>query len=458
MTTSAEQHDADRAQTDHVEAGDDPQATVERARVTRALDAVAPEPEASADEEAASQAPADAPTDAPAQAQDEPPAMDPDKTVVRSTALPRRNTLAAMTRPRGTTLPADAASDAAPGQTSRMPTQPASRPSTPDAVPDARPDAVPDAMPDAVPDGIADEVDEWSVADQPTVQLVPGPQRPAGRTSVRPHFLDTDEQQSWPPLSAADVEAARSLRRRAIPRTDRTGDQRLAAPDGRPMPQTPPRGIPRSALPDPRMERFQELRGHREALADGEAPPEEGAPVTERVRAWWNDLRPGLQRALHYQHEARASGIHAIPAYEPGPPTSRLGDVFGRLAASAREFSERAQSAAGPALKRLHDQAEHAAQAIVGRFEGSPAQQQAPFLGPGRVAVFFRPGVTVGQAQRLLAASQARPMRIIPRKHGFLAYVTPGREPEVSERLRQHPYVRDVVYMEYDEYGDPVAG
>lgn len=442
MTTSAEQHDADRAQTDHVEAGDDPQATVERARVTRELDAVAPEPEASADAEVASQAPTDAPADAPAQAQDEPPAMDPDKTVVRSTALPRRNTLAAMTRPRGTTLPADAAPDAAPVQTSRMPAQPASHPS----------------LPDAMPDGIADEVDEWSVADQPTVQLVPRPQRPAGRTSVLPRFLDTDEQQSWPPLSAADVEAARSLRRRAISRTDRTGDQRLAAPDGRPIPQTPPRGIPRSALPDPRMERFQELRGHREALEDGEASPEEVAPVTERVRAWWNDLRPGLQRALHYQHVARASGIHAIPAYAPGPPTSRLGDVFGRLAASAREFSERAQSAAGPALKRLHDQAEQAAQAIVGRFEGSPAQQQAPFLGPGRVAVFFRPGVTVGQAQRLLAASQARPMRIIPRKHGFLAYVTPGREPEVSERLRQHPYVRDVVYMEYDEFGDPVAG
>jgi hypothetical protein len=66
--------------------------------------------------------------------------------------------------------------------------------------------------------------------------------------------------------------------------------------------------------------------------------------------------------------------------------------------------------------------------------------------------------VTVGQAQRLLAASAARPMRLIPRKHGFLARVQAGREAEVCERLRLHPYVRDVAYLEYNEYGEPVGG
>src|SRR5262249_6869394 len=109
---------------------------------------------------------------------------------------------------------------------------------------------------------------------------------------------------------------------------------------------------------------------------------------------------------------------------------------------------------AGPRLKKLHDRAERAAHAFIQRFEGDEVRQQGPLLGPGRIAVFFRPAVTVGQAQRLLAATQARPMRIIPRKHGFLAWVRPGSEREVSVRLRKHPYVNDVVYLDYDVYGD----
>jgi hypothetical protein len=80
-------------------------------------------------------------------------------------------------------------------------------------------------------------------------------------------------------------------------------------------------------------------------------------------------------------------------------------------------------------------------------------RQQAPLLGPGRIAIFFRHGVSVGQAQRLLAASSARPMRLIPRKHGILAQVMPGLEPEIGERLRQHPYVDDVLYMQYLDHG-----
>ena len=221
------------------------------------------------------------------------------------------------------------------------------------------------------------------------------------------------------------------------------------------MPGDPPTGVPRTAFPDPRMRRLQELHRRRDAKEHGDEDPSDDRHVTERVRQWWSDLRPCLQKALDYQHEARASGVHPIPASEPAP-TSRLGDVFGRLTASARGLTERAQSAAGPAFKRLHDQAEQAAQAIVGRFEPDPAQQQAPFLGPGRIAVFFRPGVSVGQAQRLLSSNEARPLRIIPRKHGFLAYVLPGAEEKVSRRLRIHPYVRDVVFMPVNQYGDPV--
>jgi len=204
-----------------------------------------------------------------------------------------------------------------------------------------------------------------------------------------------------------------------------------------------------------RMERFQELRRHRMAHEQGEAATDDVTPVADAVRQWWSDLRPGVGSALRFQREARASGTHPLPAYEPPAPTSRLGDAFGRLAASARGVTDRAQQAAGPTLKRIHDHVEQAAQGIIQRFEGDVARQQAPLLGPGRVAIFFRQGVTVGQAQRLLAATSARPMRLIPRKHGILAQVMPGRESEISERLRQHPYVDDVVYMEYDERGEP---
>ena len=60
----------------------------------------------------------------------------------------------------------------------------------------------------------------------------------------------------------------------------------------------------------------------------------------------------------------------------------------------------------------------------------------------------------MGQAQRLLSSLDARPLRIIPRKHGFLAYVLPGTEEQVSRRLRVHPYIRDVVFMSASEYDD----
>lgn len=319
-----------------------------------------------------------------------------------------------------------------------------------------------------LPDGVEDEVDEWSLADQPTVYLSPNAQR-----AERPDFLETGSEQAWPPRPTPrpaspqrPVPATRPVAPRPAAPTEprrpgeaRPGyrsayaDQRLATPDGRRIPGTPPAGVPRAALPNPRMERFQELRRQRVRHEEGERDVNDAPPVREVVRKWWNDLLPGLERGLDHQREARASGIHPIPAHEP-VLTGRLGDAFGRLTASARELTGRAQAAAAPRLKRLHDQAEQAAQHLVERFEGSPARQQAPLLGPGRIAVFFKQGVTVGQAQRLLAASHARPIRLIPRKHGFLALVAPGAEAEVGERMREHPYVRDVAYLDFDEYGD----
>src|SRR5207302_10566484 len=126
--------------------------------------------------------------------------------------------------------------------------------------------------------------------------------------------------------------------------------------------------------------------------------------------------------------------MYPIPAHV-SVPTSALGDAFGRVTSVVRDLGGRAQAAASPAFTRLHElheRAEHVAQAMVDRIEGSPVRQQGPLLAPGRLAVFFEQGVTVGQAQRLLMTNQARPMRLIPRRHGFLALVQPWRESVVG--------------------------
>jgi hypothetical protein len=310
---------------------------------------------------------------------------------------------------------------------------------------------------------IPNEMDEeWAVSDQPTVLIAPRNTSSRQAPKSRPAYLDTDQYAAWPPPTTPR-DGTPSVRREAPPTApiahgprrppDALGGARLASPGGKLIPPTPPEGVQRAEMPDPRMERFQELRNTRTAHEQGSRAPGDPSQVAEMVRQWWADLLPGLRTALNYQREARASGAYPLPATTP-TTVSRLGDAFGRLAAGAREAAGRASAAAAPHLRRLHDQAEQAAQALIDRIEGSPVRQQAPFLGPGRIAVLFRPGVTVGQAQRLLLTAQARPLRLIPRKHGFLALVRPGSEEEIAERLRQHPYVRDVIYIEYDETDD----
>ena len=407
---------------------------------------------------------------------------DPDATVVRSqpadqaSSLDQPMTEPAAPRTRYNTLAgafnrsrASASDPAAP--TGRAPTssEPLPPPSwTPPPSHTAAP-TDPDAYEDIL-DEVGDD-DEWSLADQPTVQWTP--QQIQQMQQLKPDFSPTGEQPSWPPRPGiADVAPESDASHHdwrvglpprpqppfpldGAPRTGAIGP-RLAAPDGRVAPP-PPSASVAGAQPDPRMSRFQELRGQRVAHGQGERADGEPSPVAASMRQWWNDVLPVVQKSLHIQREARASGMHPIPAYE-ATAVSRMGDAFGRLAASARELSDRAQQAAAPTIKRLHDQVEQAAQGIISRFEGDPVRQQAPLLGPGRIAIFFRQGVSVGQAQRLLAASAARPMRLIPRKHGFLARVQQGKEAEVCERLRQHPYVSDVVYLEFNEYGEPVGG
>jgi hypothetical protein len=417
---------------------------------------------------------------------------------------PRKTTLAmAITRPPASSTP-PAPSDAELPTDDDAPTLRRSHPSAPKA----------GAAPASAE--IADEADEWSIADQPTVYLPPDSiirsrttqqEKQQDESADMPDVPDAathedDDGEGYAPRPRRpSYPAPPSVRRPAASRPPITpmtplppgtarppypprrepretrlplnrpnnlhslnspnnpnGPRRLASPDGRPMPGTPPTGVPRAALPDPRMERFQRLREGRMAHQEGERAPDEPRHVTEIVRQWWRDLRPNLNNALNYQREARASGVHPIPAHEP-TQGSWLGDAFGRLAASARGMTERAQQAMAPQLNRLqelHGHAENAANAFVQKLEGPAVRQQAPLLGPGRIAVFFKQGVTVGQAQALLSASHARPIRLIPRKHGFLALVAPGEEAEISERLRDHPYVRDVAYLEYNEYGEAI--
>ncbi len=325
------------------------------------------------------------------------------------------------------------------------------------------------AAPGGAASAILDEIDpEWSLADQPTVQMAPqimaqvmppaARRMPTLTRPARPAFLETGEQDIWPSRPAPQAQAT------PIPQTRHTPSpiprpvsrplhdpERIPSPTGR----QPLAGNP-AAFSNPRMRRLMELRLQRGAHTQGHRAPNDNLPVAQMVRQWWSDLLPGLQTALDHQHEARASGVYPIPAHVQ-TPASGLGDAFGRLAGVVRGFGGRAQALASPALNRLHERAEHAAQALVEKIEGSPVRQQAPLLGPGRLAVFFEQGVTVGQAQRLLMTNQARPMRLIPRRHGFLALVQPGQESDVGEQLKHHPYVRDVVYIAYGANGQPVS-
>jgi hypothetical protein len=352
------------------------------------------------------------------------------------------------------------------------------------------PEAGAAAPQEAAVEGIFDELDSgWTIADQPTVQFTP---MAPPRQTDRPAFLETGEQEAWPPrpspastpvvgterppatlpsgppatpppgpateseplarpYSATRPRTLGQVQPTPIPRPisrPLSYGNRLASPTGR-----PPLGATAAAYSNPRMRRLVELRLQRDAHSEGLRGPGDNMPVSQMVRQWWSDLLPGLAQALDHMHEARASGVYPIPAHEPSA-AGRLGDAFGRLSRAARDLGGRAQAAATPAFNRLHERAGHAAQAFVDRIEGPAVQQQAPLLGPGRLAVFFQQGVTVVQAQRLLVTNQARPMRLIPRRHGFLALVQPGQEPVVGEHLRLHPYVRDVVYLEYDDNGE----
>jgi hypothetical protein len=454
MTTS------DKGDTEGAIQGDPASADTEsNPRATRKLPAATPPPRA---EDAAPTAPGDETVPAPR--------VEPPPTV------PRKNTLAVAIPKR----PSEAAD---PGKTIRAETDAEPEKPVPsrygppyaNAAKAPRDVDVANQMDEADVFDEVDADDEWAIADQPTIYLTPRSQPPSRRATpptaespatelpaVRVRRTLADAPGMPRPSPASRPNGVRGALPPSRPRQDAPpsgptgyGRTRLASPEGEVIPPMPTEGISPAALPDPRLQRFQRLRERRLTRDAGGHDSGDPRPVAEVARQWWNDLAPGVRKGLSHQHEARASGVHPIPAYESAP-ASRLGDAFGRLAASARELGDRARAVAAPALKRIHAQTEQAAQALVHRIEGPAARQQAPLLGPGRIAVFFRQGVSVRQAHETLMDGHARPLRLIPRKHGFLAYVVPGSEAQVAATLRDDPHVADVAYLEYDEFGNPI--
>jgi hypothetical protein len=204
---------------------------------------------------------------------------------------------------------------------------------------------------------------------------------------------------------------------------------------------------------DEELARLRRLRLAREAQ-EGAATPQ-ATPVSEKLRQWWHDMRPSLDRVLGRTHRAGSRGARAT-AYQTSAslPAVRVRSVAAdgvpavqRLSATARGIGERAQTAAGPALTRLHTRAEHMAQQIVDHIDerlGSRPPLQHVLLGPGRMIVSFAPNVTIRDAQIIISSVQARTLRRLVGYNAYLVLVPPGREARYAERLHAYRQVTGV--------------
>ncbi len=204
---------------------------------------------------------------------------------------------------------------------------------------------------------------------------------------------------------------------------------------------------------DEELARLRRLRLEREAQGHAVAP--ESEQITSKLRQWWRDIRPGLDRVLGRSHRAGSRGARAttyqtssqLPAVRMRPVTEGDIPAVSRLSAAARTIGERAQTAAGPALAKLHTRAEHMAQQIVDRIDerlgGRPPLQHV-LLGPGRMIVSFAPNVTIRDAQIIIASVQARSLRRLVGYNAYLVLVPPGREARYAERLHAYRQVTGV--------------
>lgn len=231
-------------------------------------------------------------------------------------------------------------------------------------------------------------------------------------------------------------------------------------PDGRPAswprpaeaaPLRPHR--PGDKIHDPERE-FAQLRGQRLAR-DSQAHPvvTDPRPLTSQIRRLWDRVQPGLERVMGRAHR---SGFYALGASASQTSTNlpavrlRADDDAPAIAprsSAARAIGERASTAAVPALRRLHSRAEEAAQRLVEKIDaslGATPPMKHVLLGPGRMIIAFAPGISIRNAQIVIASVQARPLRRLVGYNAYLVLVPPGRESRYAERLHDYREVTGV--------------
>ncbi len=248
--------------------------------------------------------------------------------------------------------------------------------------------------------------------------------------------LDVAALMSTPPPPSAQVSFPPAL---SWPRPNAVAD--VPQPIERPQPpQTwptpPPHRVTHPQMYDPDVE-FARLRAERLAREGGQAQPDEH-PITKTLQQWWRDLRPGIDRVLGRAHRggarsARAVTFHTstqLPAVRARSFDSDQAPAVQRLSETARQIGTRAQTAAMPALAKLHGRAERAAQALVDKIDerlgGRPPLQHV-LLGPGRMIVAFAPHVSIRDAQLVITSVQGRALRRLVGYNAYLVLVPPGR-------------------------------
>ena len=232
-----------------------------------------------------------------------------------------------------------------------------------------------------------------------------------------------------------------------LPRLDPLADEALAS-------LTPTRKRPPPASATEHEEALAHLRSQRLARANGAEAPEDES-LADRLRQWWHQVQPGLDRVLGRSHRAGSRSARAttyqtsaqLPVVKVRSLDDEEAPAVQRLSQTARAIGERAQTAARPALNNMHSRAEQMAQQIVDRiderFGGRPPLQHV-LLGPGRMIVSFAPNVTIRDAQTIIAAIQARSLRRIVGYNAYLVLVPPGREARYAERLHRYRQVTGV--------------
>ncbi len=183
-------------------------------------------------------------------------------------------------------------------------------------------------------------------------------------------------------------------------------------------------------------EKFAQLHEQRVAKEQGKIDrlPEEPY-ISDKLRQWWQDIQPGVHMLFHQGTETAAA---------PAEPAEK--HINGVLSL-AQKIGLAAQKTALPAIKKMHDRAENAAQRIVNAIDdkiGAGPPMQHVLLGPGRMVVTFAPQVSIRTAQTIIAAVQSRAIRRLVGYNAYLIMTPPGKEALFAERLHMYHEVTGV--------------